>query len=520
MFTSIKGFQTNKKMEKTQMFNNINMSDNYLSKSNLNFKQIIEVDDNGNEIPLDSRAILGVVEGIFFVPDGQSRNGRVYTKEFWQYILSLEDVKYRLKNGLMYGAIGHKDEPVSDDDLNEGKVSHLVVDLWINENSEGCGRAVVLNTESGRLLMTYLRANSKLKVSSRAVGNYKENVFINGLPVVDEKSYYLDTFDFVKDPGFLQAKPNLVKDLESNYENFKPKGEGKNEMLTEEQVKSLISTGIQEGIKNLSNSTPTNAIEEKINLKNENSNLKNQLDSLKKEVSFLEKFNPIALATLKELANEGKTEFINQWNELGNPDDINESIDRMESHIPIYNKFLELESSPESLVELLKISNEKADVLNTYESIGKPETFEGFTEIVENLAKFIKINGSLEKISNVLDVTKVKFNKYENAIVNLNRRIIEMLSKDLSNRFDKPLEEIRESLKKYGEKETIKLLNGNSKFATYESSNNNKNKETKNSSRPLSSAKNLAESLNGEDSKSRPAKMWDNMYNGKTKGVK
>lgn len=182
-----------------------------------------------SEMIVDGISILGKVQGQFFVPNGESRNGRFYSKKFWESVLARTDIQTRIKNGLMGGQIGHRDTPVSDEDWNNGSVSHKITRLWIDENGNGMGEAVIFNTEAGRNLNTYLRSGTQLYTSSRASGKYKEGVTIKGLPVIDEDTYYLDTFDFVKDPGFLQAKPKLIE----NYNN------GSENMNLEEQVKLL-----------------------------------------------------------------------------------------------------------------------------------------------------------------------------------------------------------------------------------------------------------------------------------------
>ena len=63
----------------------------------------------------------------------------------------------------------------------------------------------------GRNLLTALRAGIQLFVSSRATGDYcgKND---EGNDIMDAKTYALERFDFVQDPGFLEAHPTLVSE--------------------------------------------------------------------------------------------------------------------------------------------------------------------------------------------------------------------------------------------------------------------------------------------------------------------
>lgn len=156
--------------------------------------------------------ILGRVRGQFFCPDGFSRNGRFYPKSLWEKVIEKEEVRSRLRDRLMFGCIGHDEQPVSEEQLRKGEVSHIVTALSI-DGGKGIGEALILDTPAGRCLETYLRAGCRLKTSSRASGRYKDGAERDGMPVVDEDSYQFETFDFVVDPGFLEANPSLVERL-------------------------------------------------------------------------------------------------------------------------------------------------------------------------------------------------------------------------------------------------------------------------------------------------------------------
>lgn len=173
---------------------------------------------------VDGKSILGIVEGQFFVPDGTSRNRRFYSRELWDKALTAERTTHRLKHATMFGAIGHDDRPVSEEDLRKGDVSHIMTSLWVDESGAGMGRAHILGTESGKNLFIYLKAGALLKTSSRATGAYVEGAQKDGVPIVDPDQFELETFDFVIDPGFLETNPVLKERLEREQREFQRRG--------------------------------------------------------------------------------------------------------------------------------------------------------------------------------------------------------------------------------------------------------------------------------------------------------
>ena len=158
---------------------------------------------------------IGVAEGVFAPIGVMSRNNRIYDEDHYDCILSDERLLNKIQNRGMLGTIGHYDKRVDDEDLAEGKVSHIVTDLHIVEEADGTrnlyGKLEIMNTPAGNLLKTYYEHGVPLYVSSRGAGKLL-NVPNESYKRVDKTSYFLETFDIVKDPGFLQAKPNYVKE--------------------------------------------------------------------------------------------------------------------------------------------------------------------------------------------------------------------------------------------------------------------------------------------------------------------
>lgn len=174
---------------------------------------------------VDGVNILGRVVGPFFVVDGNSLNGRHYTRGLWEKVIN--DTTTTMTAGSMFGTIGHE-QPIDDKAFLEGKVSHRITKLWIDDKTKlGMGEALILNTTAGRNLNSYLRGGSKLPVSSRGFGRYSEKR-VGENRVIDPNTFRLEGFDFVLNPGIPSSVPRLVEnlnndeieDLSMNYEKM------------------------------------------------------------------------------------------------------------------------------------------------------------------------------------------------------------------------------------------------------------------------------------------------------------
>lgn len=163
-----------------------------------------------SEVAQSKGAILAIVKGPHFVPNGISRNRRNY-KDVWDEVSKDEDVRDKVQKCQMLGRIGH-DAEMTDMDIAEAQFSHYTRAIdW----KTGIAESVILNTPMGNTLLTLLRAKVTMYVSSRADGEYcgKDE---DGNDIMDPKSYKLERFDFVQDPGFLDAHPEMVTESKQN----------------------------------------------------------------------------------------------------------------------------------------------------------------------------------------------------------------------------------------------------------------------------------------------------------------
>ena len=294
---------------------------------------------NENYKTNDKAPVLGIVEGKSFVLDGVSRNGRFYPKQLWENVLKDPEVIQMLNDKLMFGCIGHPENYTLDELLADGKVSHIVTDIRIGNDGFGYATYEILDTPAGRILNTILRAGSKMKVSTRAFGEFvNEYKVIEGkkYQVINPKNFKLESIDFVIKPGIADVDVKLIEKLETENKQDLEKLKESSIQLCEdgvctiieevelhkkieeqykkeiEKYKSIINTlkeenkQLQDEIENKNNLEKRKEELEKIliaeieNYLKEISILKNKSDLTEVLIEFLEEKNPKILEDIKD----------------------------------------------------------------------------------------------------------------------------------------------------------------------------------------------------------------------------
>ncbi len=423
--------------------------------------------ESADKSVVDGKHVLAVIEGIFFVPDGLSRNERFYPKTFWEKVLGRKDVKERLDSKTMLGCIGHSDRSVSEDDITEGHVSHIITNLWIDENGNGMGQARILGTPAGKNLYCIMKAGSKIKISSRASGDYKQDEEWNGYPVIDESTYYLETFDFVINPGFLETDPQLKesmmkiqKEMRGNDkmldEKFFSELEKSRDALHEKLVNAESKAAVSEAkaIELTEAFNKAKAASEELTVKLNEANVKvADLEKKSNEVSEKLTISEAKIEDLNKTISE-KTESLTNYEEIGTVDEIMETVKLAESSLGLYKEL----GTPTEINEVL---NDVKAVLEAYSEFG---TYEDVKSIISKSEKLVK---------------KFKTEKLDELVLKISRE------------FKQPVENVRDLLEKVGEKRTVEILKnlGESKTSTV--------KATKTETTPKvkkSNAQNLMES--------------------------
>jgi tetratricopeptide (TPR) repeat protein len=379
---------------------------------------------------VDGVNILGRAVGPFFVVDGKSQNNRFYEKKLWKKVLG-ESVDNMAK-GRMLGTIGHG-QSLDDAALLEGKASHRVSKLWIDESKKmGMGEVLILNTPAGRNLNAMIRGGVQLPVSSRGYGKYNGKME-DGTQIVDADSYKLETFDFVRVPGIANAIPTIVEHKEEETLEVDPREENSNlkengtvvtPLATEEPVVEETTLDKEKDIK-MDEKVLQKMTEEKISLEQQlaealkaNETLQDANEALKGQVSELnttiseyrtlgttEEISKVMDVTESMLENrpveEADVQAIREqlavYEELGTPDELEELFDKFETFIDGYEEL----GSPDEVNEALDRSME---LLEAYHELGTPVDVAQAFDATEGFMAEMKELGTIEELKGILDV--------------------------------------------------------------------------------------------------------------------
>jgi len=150
-------------------------------------------------------------------------NNRVYEREVWEKVLADEGIREKMNNRTLFGQAEHPAETQSDLQLT----SHTIFEMWIDENDGRVYQKMdILDTPTGRIVDTLLRAGCQVGVSTRAEGDLEEFEIEEGKVCqrVVPESYKYVTTDFTADPSTFNVAPvalqqNVVPALRKEMEN-------------------------------------------------------------------------------------------------------------------------------------------------------------------------------------------------------------------------------------------------------------------------------------------------------------
>jgi len=341
---------------------------------------------------------LGTITGTFFLPEAISRNKRKYSKKAWENALGRDDAKRFLTERLMCGTLGHADMSL-DDLAREGKLSHVTTKLFIDKDGRGIGEAEILDTPAGNVLNALYRAKCGLAISSKAYGEYIGQDE-NGVNEVDENSFTLERFDFVFDPGFLDARPQL-KEMYESIANNKNKKDSNEEGFTMEIVEKLTKENakLEEMVAKLT---------EEVN----NKKTANQVETLTKENETLKAEN-------KKLVSYAET-LIAIKQQLGTPEAIKKSLEKA---IKLQDSLKEL-GTPEKIKEALVRANKLAEELKPFGTV---------KDIKDALTRTSKMLEGLKTIGTAKDI-KEALTRSKKFIEATKARIIKQQTTELATK--------------------------------------------------------------------------------------
>jgi hypothetical protein len=132
------------------------------------------------------------IEGVFLMGDRPNKNGRIYESK----ILAKEVARYTkelIENNRAYGELNHPPGP----NIGLDRVSHMIKSLS-QDGSDFIGKAKIMDTPMGNIVMNLLDEGANLGVSSRGMGTLKER---NGIMEVQDDFMLATAGDIVADPS-------------------------------------------------------------------------------------------------------------------------------------------------------------------------------------------------------------------------------------------------------------------------------------------------------------------------------
>ncbi|QIG77938.1 prohead core scaffolding and protease protein [Rhizobium phage RHph_TM61] len=418
---------------------------------------------------VDGVNILARVAGPFFTVNGESLNGRFYSDKLWEK--AIFESAERMSYGEVLGTIGHE-QPLDDQSLLEGKASHKVTKLWIDEDTGvGMGEIQVLNTDAGRNLNALLRGGVRLKVSSRATGEYKGTTK-SGSKVIDPDTFKLEGFDFVQRPGVPTAIPVLVES--ENQDNIDTDDNiSENNMSTElleslSKDKAKLQLALDEALNTVKSKTnEADALSQSIALKDkEIGRLEESVANSNRKVTVLEGQVADLQTTVSGYKDLGTAEqvakaldeaeaMLVQYKEFGTPEELTEAFNRIDTLVEDYKDL----GSPDELSGMLDVVSNyselgnleelgsKLESLGKYEALGNPEEIKNLKATLESYAAL----GTPEDISKAFDMTESIVSKSKDEAF---RKDVESIATE----FGVKSEAVEAMVKKHGVSETKSLL--------------------------------------------------------------
>ena len=364
----------------------------------------------GNAPEVDGKIVLGKVVGPSFFGDGVSRNRRFYPRKVWENQLNDPTIKSRLMSRTMLGCVGHADGPVTEDNIAEGKVSHIITSLTLREDNQGIAEILILNTPAGRNLYTLMKAGSRIKISTRAQGKFLEGKTHEGMPIVDPDSFILETLDFVISPGFIETDPRLQESLKDvnkrvcEIEHLKSKKLFGNNVIQENKEKNKMNEELLNEMKK-TNSIYENLYKEQKRLREEAEEEKEKAEEEKEKVEKELEECKRQLAKYKRLGEaEELTSTLKEYEELGisSPTEARFILETLKEEA-------EEAIDAEEVEDLKKDIEESMKLLAKYEELGTPEELADIKDKAEELVDELEkkeVEESVKRLSRKYGLTE------------------------------------------------------------------------------------------------------------------
>jgi hypothetical protein len=133
------------------------------------------------------------IEGIFMQAELQNRNGRIYPLSVMEAAVD-NYIAEQVNHNRAVGELGHPPTPT----INYDRVSHKIVSLK-KEGTNFIGKALILDTPSGKIVKNLMDEGVNFGVSSRGLGSIKQNQ--KGIMEVQEDFKLATAADIVSNPS-------------------------------------------------------------------------------------------------------------------------------------------------------------------------------------------------------------------------------------------------------------------------------------------------------------------------------
>ena len=133
------------------------------------------------------------ISGITLQSDVQNRNKRTYPKSVLDEAIKLHTDKF-MTAGRALGELNHPDQNVSS--INLDRVSHKFISVT-EDGTDYITKAEVLDTPTGMIVQNLLEGDVKLGISSRGLGNIKQQ----DNKAIVENFHLISLGDIVSDPS-------------------------------------------------------------------------------------------------------------------------------------------------------------------------------------------------------------------------------------------------------------------------------------------------------------------------------
>jgi len=160
----------------------------------------------GNEANEAKFGSLGTVECVLGRLDIKNKNGRVYSREFWEKLLQSKEFQYDLKNRRLTGEMDHP-EGVN---ARGKETSHIVTKVWI-EGDKVLGWVEVLDSPAGTILYKLLKSGILYGISSRGYGESESK---EGVEYIKPGEFVMKGWDFVQDPSTVDGYVKHISQAE------------------------------------------------------------------------------------------------------------------------------------------------------------------------------------------------------------------------------------------------------------------------------------------------------------------